>query len=396
MNNFIYSIPTTAYFGKGQINVLGETIRAHGGSRVLLAYGGGSVKKNGIYDAVIEQFHKTGLAHVELGGIKPNPRIESVGEGIGLYRDNGCDFILAVGGGSTLDACKAIAAGVKYDGPVRDLFVGESGLSDIRAAAPLATILTMAGTGSEMNMGAVITVGEDHKKKVLLHPLLNPRFSILDPEYTFTVPEYHSMAGVADILCHLMEQYFTPDVGAKVQDRMNEGVMKVVLEEAPKILANPKDYDARASIMWAGSMALAGFQFLLGKPNPTFPLHGMGHELSSRYDMTHGVTLALLTPAWMLHTMKAAPEYLPLFARFSRNVFDIREDDDAGAAEEGVRKLEQFYSAIRMPANLREAGVREEDLDGIAGKAVENGNLGILASLGKDEVVQILRAAFTG
>lgn len=394
MNNFIYSIPTTAYFGKGQITILGESIKAHGGSRVLLAYGGGSVKKNGIYDAIIEQFGKAGLAHVELSGIQPNPRIESVEEGIKLYRDNGCDFILAVGGGSTLDACKAIAAGVNHDGPVKGLFVGESGLSDISAAAPLATVLTMAGTGSEMDMGAVITVGEDHKKKVVMHPLLNPRFSILDPEYTYTVPEYHSMAGVADILCHLMEQYFTPDVGAKVQDRMNEGVMKAVLEEAPKILANPEDYDSRANIMWASSMALAGFQFLLGKPSSTFPLHGMGHELSSMYDMTHGVTLALLTPAWMRHTMSKAPEYLPLFARFARNVFDVREEDDSKAAEEGVRRLETFYSAIKMPANLREAGVKEEDLELMAEKAVEDGKLGILASLGKDEVLQILRTAF--
>ena len=394
MNNFIYSIPTTAYFGKGQINILGETIKAHGGSKVLLAYGGGSIQKNGIYDTILEQFSKAGLAYAELSGIKPNPRIESVEEGIKLYRENGCDFILAVGGGSTLDACKAIAAGVKYDGPATDLFVNESGVSPIVAAAPLATILTMAGTGSELDMGAVITVGEDHKKKIVMHPLLNPRFSILDPEYTYTVPEYHSMAGVADILCHLMEQYFTPDANAKVQDRMNEGVMKVVVEDAPKILANPKDYDARANIMWASSMALAGFQFVLGKPMFPFPLHGMGHELSSMYDMTHGVTLALLTPAWMRHTMSAAPEHLPVFARFARNVLDIREEDDAKAAEEGVKKLRAFYSAIKMPANLREAGVKEEDLEVMAEKAVENGNLGILATIGKDEALQIMRAAF--
>ena len=394
MNNFVYSIPTTAYFGKGQIGILGETIKAHGGSRVLLAYGGGSIKQNGIYDTIIEQFGKAGLAHVELSGIQPNPRIESVEEGITLYRENGCDFILAVGGGSALDACKAIAAGVKYEGPASDLFVNESGLSDIRAAAPLATILTMAGTGSEMDMGAVITVGADHKKKVLMHPLVNPRFSILDPEYTYTVPEYHSMAGVADILCHLMEQYFTPDVAAKVQDRMNEGIMKAVLEDAPKILADPKDYDARANIMWASSMALAGFQLLLGKPMFAFPLHGMGHELSSMYDMTHGVTLALVTPAWMRHTMSTAPESLPIFARFARNVMEVREEDDAKTAEEGVRQMEKFYSAIRMPANLREAGVKEEDLDIMAEKAVENGKLGILTLLGKDEVLQIMHAAF--
>jgi alcohol dehydrogenase YqhD (iron-dependent ADH family) len=394
MNNFIFSIPTTAYFGKGQINILGETIKAHGGSKVLLAYGGGSIKQNGIYDTILEQFNKAGLAHAELSDIKPNPRIESVEEGIKLYRENGCDFILAVGGGSTLDACKVIAAGVKHDGPATDLFVNESGLSPIAAVAPLATILTMAGTGSELDMGAVITVGEDHKKRVVMHPLLNPRFSILDPEYTYTVPEYHSMAGVADILCHLMEQYFTPDVAAKVQDRMNEGVMKVVLEDATKILANPKDYDARANILWASSMALAGFQFVLGKPGFAFPLHGMGHELSSKYDMTHGVTLALLTPAWMRHTMSMAPEYLPIFAKFARNVMEISEEDDATAAEAGVRQLESFYSAIRMPEKLREAGVKEEDLDVMAAKAVENGKLGILTLLGKDEVLQIMRAAF--
>ncbi len=394
MDNFIYSIPTTAYFGKGQIGILGETIKARGGSKVLLAYGGGSIRTNGIYEAILAQLGKADLTYAELAGIMPNPRVESVEEGIRIYREKGCDFILAVGGGSTLDACKAIAAGVMYDGPVTDLFVNESGLSNIKAAAPLATVLTMAGTGSEMDMGAVITVGEHHKKEVILHPLVNPVFSILDPEYTFTVPEYHSMAGVADILCHLMEQYFTPDVNAKVQDRMNEGVMKVVMEDATKILANPKDYDARANIMWASSMALAGFQFLLGKPGFPFPLHGMGHELSSKYDMTHGVTLALLTPSWMRHTIKKAPQYLPVFARFARNVMDIREEDDAKAAEDGVKKLEAFYAAIKMPSNLREAGVKREDLASMAEKAVERGNLGILAFIGRDEALQIMNDAF--
>jgi alcohol dehydrogenase YqhD (iron-dependent ADH family) len=395
MNNFIFSIPTTAYFGKGQINILGETIKTHGGSKVLLAYGGGSIKLNGIYDTILEQFGKAGLAFVELNGIQPNPRIESVEEGITIYRNNGCDFILAVGGGSTLDACKAIAAGVKYDGPVIDLFVDESGISSkITAVAPLATILTMAGTGSELDMGGVITVGEDHKKMVIMHPLLNPKFSILDPEYTYTVPEHHSMAGVADILCHLMEQYFTPDVAATVQDRMNEGVMKAVLEEAPKILVNPQDYDSRANIMWASSMALAGFQFVLGKPGFPFPLHGMGHELSSMYDMTHGVTLALLTPSWMRHTISTAPQQLPIFAQFARNVMGVSEKDDTIAAEAGIEALEAFYAAINMPANLREAGVKEEDLEVMAEKAVENGNLGILTSIGKGEALQIMRMAF--
>ncbi len=395
MHNFIFSIPTIAYFGKGQIKALGKTIKAHGGTRVLLAYGGGSIKTNGIYEETIEQLNQAGLSYVEVSGIQPNPRIESVEAGIKLYHEAGCDFILGVGGGSTLDACKAIAAGVKYDGPVTDLFVDGSGISSkITAAAPLATILTMAGTGSELDMGGVITVGDDHKKKVMLHPLLNPKFSILDPEYTYTVPEHHTMAGVADILCHLMEQYFTPEVGADVQDRMNEGVMKAVLENAPKLLAKPRDYAARANIMWASSMALAGFQFVLGKPGFPFPLHGMGHELSSRYDMTHGVTLALLTPAWMRHTMQAAPHHLPVFARFARNVMEVREADDAAAAEAGIKALENFYATIKMPATMREAGAKEDDLAMMAEKAVENGKLGILTSIGKDEALQIMRMAF--
>lgn len=394
MENFIFNVPTIAYFGRGQINILGETIKSYGGSKVLLAYGGGSIKRNGIYDAAVEQLQKAGLEYAELSGIQPNPRIESVDEGIRIYRQNNCNFILAVGGGSTLDACKAIAAGVEYDGPVTDLFVNESGLSGITAAAPLATILTMAGTGSEMDMAAVITAGKDHKKEVLMHPLLNPKFSILDPEYTCTVPEHHSMAGVADVLCHLMEQYFTLDVNAKVQDGMNEGVMKAVMENAPRILADPRDYDGRANIMWASSMALAGFQFTLGKSGSSFPLHGMGHELSSMYDMTHGVTLALLTPAWMRHTILNAPEHLPIFARFARNVMDVRHDDDAAAAEEGIKKLEEFYAKIKMPSRLGDAGVKEDDLEIMAQRATERGNLGTLTSIGKDQALQIMQDAF--
>lgn len=391
MENFVYSIPTTAFFGKNQIQALGENIKNHGGSKVLLAYGGGSIKKTGIYDAVIEQLTGAGLGFVELSGIQPNPRVESAEEGVKRYRDNGCDFVLAVGGGSTLDACKAIAAGVMHDGPITDLWVNESGVSPITAAAPLATILTMAGTGSEMDMGAVITVGEEHKKEVLLHPLLNPKFSILDPKYTFTVPEHHSMAGVADILGHLMELYFTPNVNADVQDRMNEGVMKAVLENAPKILTNSEDYDARANIMWASSMALAGFQFILGKPMAAFPIHGLGHELSSMYDMTHGVTLALITPAWMRLTIRDTPEYLPIFAKFARNVFDVRQADDAKAAEAGIEILEEFYKTIKMPANLQEAGAKKEDLEIMAKRATERGDMGSLASIGKEQAFEILQ-----
>ena len=391
MENFIFNIPTVAYVGKGQISNLGLGIKQFGGSKVLLAYGGGSIKTNGIYDAVINEFKKNEIEFVEISGIKPNPPIEDVYEGIKLFKENGCDFIVAVGGGSALDAAKAMAAGVKYDGDVFDLISGKISLSD---AAPLATVLTMAGTGSEMDMGGVITVGAVHKKYAIIHPLLNPKFSILDPEYTFTVNEHHSMAGCSDILSHLMEQYLRPDLNCDVSDRMNEGVMKVVIDNAPKIKANPNDYIARANIMWASSMALAGFQFMSGKKFGAFPVHALGHELSSLYDMTHGITLALITPSWMRFNMKKAPQYIPMFAKFARNVFEVLESDDEKAAIKGIEELEAFYKKIGMPKNMQEAGVEKDKLEYLATQATEFGDIGTMCQITKDEALEIYKMAW--
>lgn len=391
MENFIFNIPTVAYVGKGQISNLGSSIRQFGGSKVLLAYGGGSIKTNGIYDAVISEFEKNKIEFVEISGIKPNPPIEDVYKGIKLFKENSCDFIVAVGGGSALDAAKAMAAGVKYNGDVFDLISGKIPVSD---ASPLATVLTMAGTGSEMDMGGVISVGAVHKKYAILHPLLNPKFSILDPEYTFTVNEHHSMAGCSDILSHLMEQYLRPDINCDVSDRMNEGVIKVVIEHAPKIKENPNDYIARANIMWASSMALAGFQFMSGKKFGAFPVHSLGHELSSYNDMTHGITLALITPSWMRFTIKKAPNFLPMFARFARNVFGVIENDDKKAAEMGIEALENFYKMIGMPKNMREAGVKEDKLEYLSAQATEFGDIGTMTSITKNEALEIYKMAW--
>lgn len=390
MENFIFNIPTRAYFGKGSISNLATAIKEFGGTKVLLTYGGGSIKRNGIYDAVLSQLKEGGIDWVELSDIKPNPRIESAEDGIALYRDNQCDFILAVGGGSTLDASKAMAAGIGYKGPIIDLLTGAA---TVEKCAPLATILTMAGTGSEMDCGGVITTGDDNKKRVIVHPDLYPKFSILDPEYTFTVSMSQSMAGAADILCHLMEQYFTPDYGAEVQDRMNEGLMKAVLENAPKLLQNASDYNARANIMWASSMALSGFQLMLGKVPYKFPIHYIGHELSSLYDMTHGVTLALITPAWMRQTIRLNPDSLPIFGRFARNVFGIDAVDDRVATEEAIIALQEWYQLIGMPMNLKEAGVEEDKLEYLAQKATEI-ELGCLTCVGKTEALEILKESF--
>jgi len=393
MNNFSFYVPTTIHFGKGQIGNLATSIKQFGGSKVMLAYGGGSIKKNGIYDAVTVELKKGAIAFVDCDGIKPNPPVADVRKGIKIYRENACDFILAVGGGSTIDACKAMAAGVCYEGDVMDLMAGGKGA--IKAAAPLASVLTMAGTGSELDMGGVITGEVNHKKHTIMHPFLYPKFSILDPTYTFSVPEKHSMAGCFDALDHLIECYFVAgSESTDVQNMMNEGVMRSIVKNTPLLLENPENYEARANIMWASSMALAGFQFILGKKGSNWPMHAMGHELSSLYDMTHGVTLALIAPAYLEFTLEKAPEYTWLFANFARNVFGVTEAKDEVAAKLGIQKVKEFTLSIKMPKNLKEAGVEENKLDYLAEKATEWGEIGPLCKIGKAEALEIYKRAF--
>ncbi len=392
MENFVYNMPTKVYFGKDQIKNLASAIKENGGSKILLVYGGGSIKRNGIHQAVLAELKQSNIEFVECGGIKPNPRVEDVIRGIELYRSNNLDFVLGVGGGSVIDSCKAIAAGVCYNGSVIDLMDG--GVGEIKEAAPLGSILTMAGTGSELNMVGVITVGSDHKKHTITNSLLYPRFSILDPTYTYSVPENHSMAGCFDALNHSLECYFNVDSSTEVQDRMNEGLMKSIVRNAPLVLKNPEDYDARANIMWASSMALAGHQFAKGKATFELPIHKMGHELSSLYDMTHGVSLAPLTPSWMRYTIKNAPEYIHMFAAFARNVFDVVNEDDSDAAEEGVSKITEFIKSLKIPVKLKDAGVEKNKLRYLAQKATESGNIGALSRIEEKEALKIFEMAY--
>jgi hypothetical protein len=392
MENFFFGVPTRAFFGRDQIQYLDLLLKREAASRVLLVYGQGSIKRSGVYEAVLAELNRSGIPHVECAGIGPNPPLSDVERGIRLCREEDIDFILAVGGGSVIDASKAMSAGAPYEGDVRELL--GHGAGKLAQALPLGVVLTVAGTGSELNSGAVLTVGEDHKKISMIHPLLYPRFSILDPTYTYSVPEYHSMAGCFDTLSHLMESYFLPDQTTEVQDRMNEGVMKVVLRNAPLIKADPECYDARANIMWASSMALAGFQFYLGKSVIDFPVHTLSHELSSLYGMTHGVALAALTPSWMRYALQRVPESVSVFAAFARNVLGIRGDADDMEAARGIELLESFIRSIGLPTCLRTAGARHEDLRYLARKATEDGPISGLYPIEETQAWEIFSAAW--
>ncbi|MFV0290161.1 MAG: iron-containing alcohol dehydrogenase [Mangrovibacterium sp.] len=393
MQNFNFHVPTAIYFGKGEINKLASSILKFGGTKVLLAYGGGSIKTNGIYNDVVSELKRAGIPFVDCDGIRSNPPVGDVRKGINLYREHQCDFILAVGGGSTIDAAKAMAAGVCYDGDVMDLMA--DGTGEIKGAAPLASVLTMAGTGSEMDMGGVITGEVNHKKHTIMHPALYPKFSILDPSYTFSVPEKHSMAGCFDAFNHLLECYFASgSETTDVQNMMNEGLMRSIVKNAIKVKENPENYEARANVMWASSMALAGFQFIAGKKGSNWPMHAMGHELSSLYNMTHGISLALIAPSYLAYVLEKSPQYTWLYASFARQVFGDQEGNDEKAALLGIEAVKLFAKNIGMPKNLKAAGVEESKLEYLAEKATEWGNIGALCEINYADALSIYKRAF--
>lgn len=294
MLNFDYLIPTEILFSKDQISNLESKINNY--NRILFTWGGGSIKKNGIYEKVIDALKDK--TYFELSGIKPNPRLSSVKKGITICTESNVDFILAVGGGSVIDCCKAIAAGIYYLDDVWDLFMRKA---TIEKTLPIGTILTLAATASEMNGSAVINNEETQQKLAITSNLLRPKFSILDPTYTMTVPKMHTVAGIVDIMSHVFEQYFDTTKGAYLQDRLAEGILKTCIKYGPIVLENPNDYEARANIMWAGSLALNGL-LSIGKRGD-FATHKIEHEVSAIYDLTHGVGMAILSPNWMKYVM---------------------------------------------------------------------------------------------
>ena len=382
MENFEFHSYTNMLFGKGQIEALPGVIKDFG-ENVLLVYGGGSIKKNGIYDKIMNLLSDCNV--IELSGVEPNPRITSVEKGVALCREAKIDVILAVGGGSAIDCSKVIAAGYYYDGPAWDLVIDSS---KIDKALPIVTVLTLAATGTEMNRNAVISNMETNEKFGTSGENLLPRASILDPTYLYSLPAIQTAAGTADIMSHTFENYFKKDNTAYIQDRFAEGILKACIKYCKIALEQPEDYEARANLMWASSMALNGLTSV-GKPG-AWTCHPIEHELSAYYDITHGVGLAIVTPRWMRYILSEAT--VDKFVEYAVNVWNLDANKDKFAlANEAIDKTEQFFKDCKLPMTLTELGIDASKFDIMAEKAVKYGGLShAYVPLTKEDVIQIL------
>ncbi|ANV70921.1 iron-containing alcohol dehydrogenase [Bacillus cereus] len=386
MQNFVFRNPTKLIFGKGQLEQLKTEIPQFG-KKVLLVYGGGSIKRNGIYDNVISILKDINAEVFELTGVEPNPRVSTVKKGIQICKENGVEFILAVGGGSVIDCTKAIAAGSKYDGDVWDIVTKKTFANE---ALPFGTVLTLAATGSEMNAGSVITNWETNEKYGWGSPVTFPQFSILDPVHTTSVPKDQTIYGMVDIMSHVLEQYFHHGTNTELQDRYCEAVLKTVIETAPKLLSDLENYEHRETILYCGTMALNGILAMGVKGD--WATHNIEHAVSAVHDIPHGGGLAILFPNWMQHVVE---ENVSRFKQFAIRVFDIETDGktDKEVALEGIKALRQFWTSIEAPATLADYGIGENEIDIMANKAMAYGEFGNFKKLNKDDVLSIYKAS---
>ncbi|MCF2554518.1 iron-containing alcohol dehydrogenase [Faecalicatena contorta] len=388
MNNFTFYSPTYFVFGKDEENNAGHYVKRFGGSKVLIHFGGGSVKRSGLLDRVEASLKAEGIEYVELGGVRPNPRSGLVYEGIELCRKESIDFVLAVGGGSTIDSAKAIAAGAVYDGDFWDFYQGRL----VTNALPVGTVLTIAAAGSEGSPDSVITNENGMYKRGATGEALRPAFSILNPALTQTLPAYQTACGVTDIMAHLFERYFTNTKEVEVTDRMIEGLLMTMIHEAPRVIEDPDNYDARANIMWAGMMAHNN-SCGVGREQD-WSSHDIEHELSAIYDCAHGAGLAVVFPAWMTYTMQ---HDVNRFAQLASRVWGCSMDfaHPEVTAKAGIEALKAFLKGIGMPANFAELGAREEDIEKMAHTACygdgRKGTIGGFVKLGEKDVAEIYR-----
>ena len=383
MNSFIYDIPVKVYFGENQICHLGEELCKYG-KRVLLAYGGGSIKKSGLYDAVIAEIKKAGLEVYEISGIAPNPRIESVRDGAKICKEKHIDVILAVGGGSTLDAAKWMAAGACVAHDPWDFF---SKWAPVEKALPLVTVLTLAATGSEMDCGGVISNLETRDKIGRMEPPLLPKVSFLDPTVTYSVSKYQTACGSADMLNHILEVYFTMDKDLYMLDCFMEGMMKTIIKYTPVAMADPTNYEARANLMWTSSWAINGF--ITGGKQHAWSCHPMEHELSAIYDITHGLGLAILTPRWLTYCLDETT--VPKYVQFGINVFGIDPSlEPMEIAKKSIEMLSDFlFHTLELDDTFTKVGIRKEDFPVMAKKACMGGVLPGFKPLDQKDIERI-------
>lgn len=382
MYNFEFQNPVKLIFGKGSIARIAEEIPAQ--SKIMLTFGGGSVKRNGVYDQVIKALE--GRNVVEFWGIEPNPKYETLVEAIALARREGVDFLLAVGGGSVIDGTKFIAAAIPYEGEAWDIIT----LNDIvRKAVPLATVLTLPATGSEMNNGAVISRRTTHEKFPFHSDLVFPRFSVLDPCVTFSLPKKMIAAGLADTFVHVMEQYMTYPVDARVMDRWAEGLLQTVMEISPAAMGDNPDYDTMANFMLCATMGLNGF-IAMGVPQD-WATHMIGHELTALHEITHGVTLAIVLPQ-LLRVMRQDKHDKLL--QYATRVLGITEGDDEARIDEAIRRTEEFFHSLGIATRLSDYGVGQATVDEIVRRFTERGAVwGERHDVTPDKVRKILEMA---
>lgn len=382
MNNFRFNVRTDIRFGQGQIEALPEVVAPYG-KKVLLVYGGGSIKKNGLYDKIGELL--SGFEVFELDGVEPNPKIDSVRKGVIICKEQGVDVVLAVGGGSVIDASKVIAGGAAYDGDAWDLVTNPEKIGKV---LPIVTVLTLAATGSEMNKNAVISNMATNEKLGTSSRDFIPMASICDPTYMYTLPAKQTAAGTADIMSHVFEQYFQKERRAFITDRLSESVLKTCIKYCPIALKEPDNYEARANLMWASTLALNS-TLTCGKGGP-WTCHPIEHELSAFYDITHGVGLAIVTPRWMRYILN--DDTVEKFAEYGANVWGITEMDSYKCANMAIDATEEFFKECGIPMTLREVGIDESKIDIMAEQAIKNNTLDkAYVALNKDDVANILR-----
>jgi len=386
MDSFVFQNPTKLIFGRGQIQALRDEIPKYG-KKLLLVYGGGSIKRNGLYDEVMQILKEIGAEVFELPGVEPNPRITTVRKGVDICKKEKIEFLLAVGGGSVIDCTKAIAAGAMYEGDPWDIVIKKA---KPEAALPLGTVLTLAATGSEMNSGSVITNWETKEKYGWGSPLVYPKFSILDPVYTFTVPRDQTVYGIVDMMSHVFEHYFHHAANTPLQDRFCESLLTTIMETAPKLVDDLENYEYRETILYCGTMALNGMVQMGFRGD--WATHNIEHAVSAAFDIPHGGGLAILFPNWMKHVLPVNPQR---FKQLAVRVFGVdpagKTDEEAGL--EGIERLREFWNSLGAPSRLRDYGIGEKDLPLLADIAMKRGEFGNFKKLTRDDVLAIYRAS---